>query len=554
MQQRDDGGLADLETIAADYQVVEELGRGSSGVVWRARDLALERDVAIKVVRAAPGDDELLERSAQEARLVARLPHHPNIVAIHAVRRLGPRALALVMQHVPGGTLRDRLVHDGAMDPEAATGVLRDLARALHFAHGAGIVHRDVKPENVYLDATTGRALLSDFGAATLLHADARRTAVGAVIGTPAYMSPEQLAGSTVDGRSDIYSVGLVGWEMLTGRFPWGTSNLYEILYRQRHTELAPIDELRPGLPAPIVNAVEGALERDPAERWPSAAAFLAALLAPDDVPRRARRITHDLAPATLATAEVPEQHARTLQLAPEGEGEDDWRPDARDPAWREALAAMPPSPRRRLGRRALAALAGIVGAGALVVGLALRDDDGVGEAGAREVAGEVATERALARDLAAAAGTVADPAARAGGDPTAGGGVPPIPAPVPAVPSAPDAIAARCASTALADQRACLLARLADHDERLNATYADLVRALRVRDGGSADGPDTPSVRRLRERQRAWIMGRDRGCREAGVARAGRLWAEERARCLGAAGERWTAMLERELASVRGG
>ncbi|HEX6629599.1 MAG TPA: serine/threonine-protein kinase, partial [Gemmatimonadaceae bacterium] len=320
VQERDQGP-AELGELAADYVISGELGRGSSAVVYLARDRALDRQVAIKLVRAGRADDELLERSAQEARLLASLPHNPNIVAIYAVRRLARRSLALVMQYVAGPTLREVLARDGALPTEQAVRVLRDLARALHFAHDHGIVHRDVKPENVYLDAATGRALLSDFGSAVSLHADPRMTTTGAVIGTPAYMSPEQVDGERVDGRSDIYSLGLVGWEMLTGRFPWGTSNLYEILYRQRHTDLPLLDELRPDLPTPVINAVEGALLRDREARWPDAATMLAALLAPPDVPRIPLRPVTNPTPDELPTEAVHEQHAQTLQLTPGDRG-----------------------------------------------------------------------------------------------------------------------------------------------------------------------------------------------------------------------------------------
>ena len=160
----DEREVADL---AAEYTVLGELGRGGSAIVYRARDRALMRDVAIKVVRPrfAANAQEALERLEREARTVARLTH-PNIVTVHAVKRLADGGLALVMQLVPGRTLKQAVQDDGAFEPERAERVLKDVAQALAFAHNHGVVHRDVKPENVFLDDVTGRALLSDFGIA----------------------------------------------------------------------------------------------------------------------------------------------------------------------------------------------------------------------------------------------------------------------------------------------------------------------------------------------------------------------------------------------------
>jgi len=261
--------------LDAEYEIIGELGRGASAVVYRARDRELGRDVAIKVIRPKFGDDdEAVARLAREARTVAQL-QHPNIVTIYSVRRIRDGGLALVMQLVPGRTLRDLLNERRMLSFERADRVLRDVAAALAHAHRRGVVHRDVKPENIFIDETTGHALLSDFGVARSLEAESQLTATGTAIGTPAYMSPEQIDGTALDGRSDLYSLGLVGWEMLTGRRPWEGEGLYSVIYKQKREELQPIDELRPDTPDRLIYLVEGAMRKRVADRWFSAEEFL---------------------------------------------------------------------------------------------------------------------------------------------------------------------------------------------------------------------------------------------------------------------------------------
>jgi alpha-tubulin suppressor-like RCC1 family protein/tRNA A-37 threonylcarbamoyl transferase component Bud32 len=261
--------------LESDYEILGELGRGATAVVYRARDRELGREVAIKVIRPKfADDDETVARLAREARTVAQL-QHPNIVTLFAVRRMRDGGLALVMQLVPGRTLRDILNERGPWSFERADRVLRDVAGALAHAHNRGIVHRDVKPENIFIDETTGHALLSDFGVARSIEADSQLTATGTAIGTPAYMSPEQIDGGELDGRSDLYSLGLVGWEMLTGRRPWEGESLYSVIYKQKREELPPIDELRSDTPDRLIYLVEGSTRKSPSDRWRSANEFL---------------------------------------------------------------------------------------------------------------------------------------------------------------------------------------------------------------------------------------------------------------------------------------
>lgn len=275
----DETEVADLED---EYELLNELGRGGSAVVYRARDKALGREVAIKVVRThhAGASDDAIVRLAREARTVAKL-QHANIVTVYAVKRLRDGGLALVMQLVPGQTLKEAIVERGAFSAAEAEKVLRDVAQALAYAHAHGVVHRDVKPENIFLDSQTGRAMLSDFGIAHSNEYDSRLTMTGAAIGTPAYMSPEQIDGAPANARSDVYSLGLVTWEMLTGERPWEGETLYNVIFKQKHEELPGVDELRPGeVPPRLQYIVERMLQKKPAARWAGAEGLLGILSA----------------------------------------------------------------------------------------------------------------------------------------------------------------------------------------------------------------------------------------------------------------------------------
>ncbi|HEX6063501.1 MAG TPA: serine/threonine-protein kinase, partial [Longimicrobiales bacterium] len=203
---------------------------------------------------------------------------HPNIVPLLSVRRL-PDGLALIMQHVPGRTLKRAIREQGPLPVATVEHVLREIGAALNYAHKRhGIVHRDIKPENIYLDEDVGRILLSDFGIARSTEGDSTLTLVGTALGTPAYMSPEQIDGIALDGRSDLYSLGLVAHEMLTGRQPWAGHNLYTIIYKQKNEELPPVSQFRNDVPPYLLRAVEGLLRKDAAERCPDAAHLLAQL------------------------------------------------------------------------------------------------------------------------------------------------------------------------------------------------------------------------------------------------------------------------------------
>src|SRR5215207_1601147 len=349
---------AEIRELENDYHLIGELGRGGMAVVYLARDRALGRSVAIKVIRAKYVEDaDAMARFAREARTAAQL-QHPNVVTLYAVRRLQSQGLALVMQYVPGLTLK-ALVHDkGPLPADQVVRVLRDVGAALTYAHRHGVIHRDVKPENIFIDEVSGRALLSDFGAA--LSTESRESAltlVGTAIGTPAYMSPEQIDGGEIDDRSDLYSLCLVGWEMLTGTRPWSGASLYSVIYRQKHEELPPADATRSDIPPSVLYAIEGGLCKDRSERWRTVEEFVSKLSASGTEVRkwkRRRRRSPALAGAPAAE-EVPTELEDLPTVA--------YRRVSGEYAVGPAVAAPPPPApavvaRARLRRRAVAAAA----------------------------------------------------------------------------------------------------------------------------------------------------------------------------------------------------
>src|SRR4051794_17987300 len=230
--------LALQAALAGEYSLQRELGRGGMGIVYLARDVQLDRDVAIKVLPShLARADASRERFLHEARTAAGLSH-PHIVPIH---RVGETAgfVYFVMTYVDGEPPGERLRRAGPLPPAEATRVLREVAWALAYAHGRGVVHRDVKPDNILLEAGTGRALVTDFGIAHGGGNAGPDTDPGKLMGTAHFMSPEQAANEPIDGRSDLYALGVVGYLAVSGRLPFETSNLPALFVRQA-TESAP--------------------------------------------------------------------------------------------------------------------------------------------------------------------------------------------------------------------------------------------------------------------------------------------------------------------------
>jgi serine/threonine protein kinase len=264
------------EALGDDYTIEGEIGRGGMGVVFRARDERLQRRVAIKVLPPELAfQKEIRERFTREAQTAARLSH-PHIVPIHDVGE-GKGLVYFIMGLVEGESLGGRLKRRGKLPPEEARRIMKETADALSAAHALSIIHRDIKPDNILLEGTRGRVMVTDFGIAKAVSAGTGHTLTGAgiAIGTPQFMSPEQAAGEkSIDGRSDIYSLGVVTYQMLTGDLPFSAPTVAGILMKQI-TEPAPvIHERRSDVPEDLSLAVARCLEKDPEGRWPTADAL----------------------------------------------------------------------------------------------------------------------------------------------------------------------------------------------------------------------------------------------------------------------------------------
>jgi len=258
--------------LAGRYSLERELGRGGMGVVYLAREVRLDRSVAIKLLPPSKtADPKLRERFLREARTAAKLSH-PNIIPIHAVEEIG-EFVFFAMAYVDGETLTDRVRQRGPMPPSEAARVLRDIAWALAYAHGQGVIHRDVKPDNILLEQGTGRVLVADFGIAGVV-AGAGGLVAGEIVGTPEFMSPEQALGEAVDARSDLYSLGVVGYFAFSGTLPFEAAKATEVLAKQVTEPAPPLATASPGVPRRLGQAIDRCLAKDPADRPEGTAAF----------------------------------------------------------------------------------------------------------------------------------------------------------------------------------------------------------------------------------------------------------------------------------------
>jgi serine/threonine protein kinase len=262
-----------LTEVLPGYELAEEIGRGGWGVVFEAEHRTLGRRVAIKYLPAAfSSDPDARSRFRSEARVVASLDH-PHIVPLYDFVEEGDTCV-FVMELMPGGTLWDRF-EGGDLTPEAACNVTLALLGALYHAHQRGVLHRDVKPENVLFNQE-GMPKLADFGIAKVLGDGAgTRTATGMIMGTPAYMAPEQGSGEPVSPATDVYAIGAMLYELLSGRLPFeSTGNALAQLYRHVHEAPTPLQEIAPQIPDGVAAAVMKALEKKPEDRFSDAATF----------------------------------------------------------------------------------------------------------------------------------------------------------------------------------------------------------------------------------------------------------------------------------------
>jgi len=264
------------QAVVGRYSLERELGRGGMGVVYLAREVRLDRPVAIKLLPPEfAAQQQLRDRFMREARTAARLSH-PYIVPIHSVDEIGGFVF-YVMAYVDGETLGQRVASRGPLPPNEVTRILREVAWALAYAHAQGVVHRDVKPANILLERGTARAMVTDFGIARLTQSGGE-TAIGEVLGTPEYMSPEQASGETLDGRSDLYALGVVGYFALTGTLPFNAPTTQGVLM-QHLTKPAPaVASVARGAPAVLARAIDTCLQKDPTKRFTTGEALADAL------------------------------------------------------------------------------------------------------------------------------------------------------------------------------------------------------------------------------------------------------------------------------------
>jgi len=254
------------------YEIVRELGKGAMGIVYLAKDPLIGRLVALKTIRpSAHADDEdtreFQARFVREAQ-AAGILNHPSIVTVHDIGQDDPSGMSFIaMEYVEGQNLKEMLAQGRPLSFEQAADIIAQVAEGLDFAHAKGIVHRDVKPANIIL-LDGNRAKITDFGIAKITSGVANLTTTGQFLGTPNYMAPEQIKGTPVDGRSDIFSLGICLYECLTHRKPFGGDSLTSISYKIVHEPFPPLHEINPTIPEGYGVVVSQCLEKDPAKRY----------------------------------------------------------------------------------------------------------------------------------------------------------------------------------------------------------------------------------------------------------------------------------------------
>jgi formylglycine-generating enzyme required for sulfatase activity/tRNA A-37 threonylcarbamoyl transferase component Bud32 len=262
--------------IGENYKIEKTLGAGGFAVVYLARDIHLKRRLAVKVLSPdLVSSKTVLERFRREAETVAQLSH-PHIVPLHFIGQKDD-LLYLAMECIDGGSLADWIEREGKLPTADVIRIICEVASALNYAHKRGVIHRDIKPQNVLIEADTGRTLVTDFGIARTAEGSSL-TASGMLVGTPAYLSPEQVTGSPTDHRADIYALGVMSYEMLTGQPPFTGPTPTAVLLKRLSEAPTPIAKLRPDAPQVLRDVIDGMLAQNPDERFQSGAEIVRAL------------------------------------------------------------------------------------------------------------------------------------------------------------------------------------------------------------------------------------------------------------------------------------
>jgi serine/threonine protein kinase len=299
------------KSIGFQYRIERLLGRGGMGAVYLAHELALDRDVAIKVLPPdQAGAPQLRDRFRREARIAARL-NHPYIVPLYTFGEVDG-LVYFVMGYITGESLAARLKRQERLEAEEARTLLVHISDALDYAHRQGVVHRDIKPDNILIDEASGFPMLTDFGIARATLTDTQLTTTGQMMGTPDYMSPEQVSGnSEVGPASDLYSLGIVAYEILSGQLPFEAKSPMDAMTRRLTQAPRQLRSVAPDISDDLIVAVNGCLHKEPGTRWPDAKSLRAALSPMDEesddgIPGRFLRGGHGTPSVVTAYACVP--------------------------------------------------------------------------------------------------------------------------------------------------------------------------------------------------------------------------------------------------------
>lgn len=362
-----------LGTVVDGYEITSLIGHGGMATVYKARQISMDRIVAMKILpRQYIDDDTYIQRFDREVSIVSRLEHRAIVpVYDHGEHHRQPY---IVMRYMPAGSV-DQCIADDTLGLERISKILNQIAPALDYAHSKSVLHRDLKPSNVLLD-DEGGAYLTDFGIARILGESASTITTQGVVGTPAYMSPEQAQGLSLDNRSDIYSLGVMLFEMVTGRRPFESETPYGVAVMQVTTPPPPPTRYKPTLPHPVERVLLKAMEKQPDKRYQTTVALATALEqainAPDESIRDTQPRPVQLQNTLPSPPPQPPVHAPDFTPPPYSAPANQPPSHAGESAWMPPVAAPQAKPRQRNSPAVSIMLGSLIGCGLLTVLIAV--------------------------------------------------------------------------------------------------------------------------------------------------------------------------------------